>query len=69
MKRIKVTPKQKQVLDALCKYGQTDLVAYTLGVKPNSVEMHIYRAMQINGFPNRLTLALAWDRETRNERT
>lgn len=69
MKQLKVTPRQAQVLDALCEFGQTDLVAYKLKLKPHTVEQHIYRLMQINGYPNRLTLVLAWDREKRNERT
>ena len=69
MKPLKITPRQKDVLDALCEYGQTDLVAYKLKLTTASVEMHISRAMRANGHPNRLTLVLAWDREKRNERT
>ena len=68
MRRIEATPKQQQVLDALCEFGQTDLVAYKLGLKTRSVEMVIFRVMHANGYPNRLTLALAWDRQTRKEK-
>ncbi len=69
MKPIKVTPRQRDVLNALCEFGQTDLVAYTLKLTTTGVEMHISRAMRANGYPNRLTLALAWDRQNRKENT
>ena len=67
MKTIKVTKRQREILNALCEYGQTDLIAYTLGIKEQSVTDVIWRIMRNNGFPNRLTLALAWDRLNRGE--
>lgn len=69
MKAIKVTQRQREVLNALCEYGQTDLVAYTLGVKEKSITDIIGLIMRNNGYPNRLTLALAWDRLNRQEKT
>lgn len=67
MKTIKVTKRQREILNALCEYGQTDLIAYTLGITEKSVTEVIGRVMRNNGFPNRLTLALAWDRLHRGE--
>jgi len=65
MRELKVTPRQAQVLDELCEFGETDLVAYRLKISPRSVTVYINRIMETNGHPNRLTLALAWDRQKR----
>lgn len=65
MKPLLVTFRESQVLDALCDLGQTELVAKRLGITTRTVEAHIQRMMNENGFPNRLTLVLAWDRERR----
>jgi len=67
MKPIKVTKRQREILNALCEYGQTDLIAYTLHITEKSVTEVIGRVMRNNGYPNRLTLALAWDRLNRGE--
>lgn len=67
MKPLSITFRESQVLDALCDLGQTELVADRLGISKRTVEAHIQRAMLENGLPNRLTLALAWDRERRSK--
>lgn len=67
MKSLSVTLRESQVLDALCELGQTDLVARKLGISIRTVENHIQRMMRENSHPNRLTLALAWDREKRKK--
>lgn len=67
MKPIKATPRQAQVLDLLCELGETRLVAYRLKIKPRTVEVYINRVMEENGHPNRLTLALLWDRYRRTK--
>lgn len=56
---------QARVLDALCDYGQTDLVARKLRISPRTVEGYVTRIMAASGYPNRLTLVLAWDRARR----
>lgn len=65
MKPLKVTPRQAEVLDLLIELGQTKLIAHRMKIDTKTVEMYIHRAMTANGYPNRLTLALAWDREMR----
>lgn len=66
MKLLIVTKRQSQVLDALCELGQTDLVSTKLKITHKTVEAHIFNCMSKNSYPNRLTLALAWDRQRRN---
>lgn len=65
MKKIIVTKRHAQTLDLLCEYGETDLVAYKMGISERTVTNYINRIMWANGYPNRLTLALAWDRQNR----
>ena len=64
-KKLILTPRQARVIDALCELGQTDLVARKLGISTRSVEHYIHQALKANKYPNRLMLALAWDREHR----
>jgi len=56
---------QARVLDALCEFGQTDLVARKLRLSPRTIEAYVTRIMAASGYPNRLTLVLAWDRARR----
>lgn len=65
MKPLVVTPREAEVLDFLCELGQTKLIAHRMKISTSTVEHYIYRAMTNNGHPNRLTLALAWDRQKR----
>lgn len=65
MKPLNLTPREAAVLEALCTYGNTALAAQSLSIKIKTLETYIYRMMKENGYPNRLTLALAWDREQR----
>lgn len=65
MKPLIVTPRQAELLDALCELGETDLVARKMNITMVMVGRHIYRIMKANKYPNRLTLALAWDRQKR----
>ena len=67
MRELVVTPRQAQVLDELCEYGETDLVAYRLKISKRSVMTYLSAIMEKNGHPNRLTLALAWDRQKRGK--
>lgn len=60
-----LTEAQARVLDALCELGETDLVARKLKLSPRTVGVYINRIMQVNKYPNRVTLALARDRENR----
>ncbi len=64
-KLLKLTKRQAQLLDALVELGETDLVARRLGITPRAVGVAINRIMWENKYPNRLTLALARDREHR----
>ncbi len=68
-KPLKLTPREQAVLDAICEFGQTDLVARKLGITTRTVETHVSRAMAANKYPNRLMLALARDRELRSKRS
>jgi len=69
MSPLNVTPREAAVLDALCVFGQTGLAAQSLGIKERTVETYIYRMMKENGYANRITLLLAWDREQRPKET
>ena len=65
MKKLNVTPSEANLLDALCELGETDLVARKTGFAERTVEAYLGRLIKKLGYPNRLTLALAWDRQTR----
>jgi DNA-binding NarL/FixJ family response regulator len=67
MKKFNVTPSEAKLLDALCELGQTDLVARKTGFTERTAETYLCRLIKKLGYPNRLTLALAWDRQTRKE--
>ena len=60
-----LTKTQARVRDTLCELGDTDLVARKLKLSPRTVGVYINRIMQVNKYPNRVTLALARDRENR----
>jgi DNA-binding NarL/FixJ family response regulator len=64
-KALILTKSQARVLDALCDLGETDLVARKLGLSEKTVGVYISRSLVSNQYPNRLMLALAWDREKR----
>lgn len=65
MRKISVSIRESQVLDALCELGETDLVARKLNISMRTVERHINTMMARNKYPNRLTIVLAWDRMRR----
>jgi len=65
VKPLILTARQAEVLDAICELGETDLVAYKLKIKKRTVDHHVRHMLKTNKYPNRLTLALARDRETR----
>ena len=60
-----LTKREAEILDALCELGETDLVARRVQLTFRTVEAYISRAVRANKYPNRLTLALARDRELR----
>lgn len=64
-KPLMLTDAQARVLDALCELGETDLVARKLKLSQRTVGVYINRIMRTNQYPNRLMLALAWDRQKR----
>jgi DNA-binding NarL/FixJ family response regulator len=64
-KALILTKSQARVLDALCDLGETDLVARKLGLSEKTVTVYISRSLVANQYPNRLMMALAWDREKR----
>ena len=68
MRPLKVTPRHAQVLDALCELGDTKLIAHKLKLAPKTVTVYINQAMEANGYPNRVTLALDWDRQHRRKK-
>jgi DNA-binding NarL/FixJ family response regulator len=61
-----LTKREAELLDALCELGETDLVARKLGLTQRTVGVYISRIISTNKYPNRLTLALARDRELRS---
>jgi DNA-binding CsgD family transcriptional regulator len=65
-KKLILTERQAQALDAIVELGQTDLAARKLGLSIKTIEAYVSRAMQNNKYPNRLTLAIARDRELRS---
>ena len=65
MKPLRLTPNQAAALDALCEFGQTDLAAQRMNTDNKGIENYVRCAMKKNGYPNRLTLVLARDRENR----
>jgi DNA-binding NarL/FixJ family response regulator len=68
MKKLSVTPSEAKLLDALCELGETDLVARRTGLAERTVDEYIGRLTRKLQYPNRLTLALAWDRQTRSQK-
>jgi DNA-binding NarL/FixJ family response regulator len=66
VRKLNVTPSEAKLLDALCELGETDLVARRTGWTERTVEVYLARLIKKVGYPNRLTLALAWDREHRD---
>ena len=60
-----IDTREAAALDALCEFGQTDLAARRLNTNVKAIENYLYKAMSVNGYPNRLTLVLARDRENR----
>jgi DNA-binding NarL/FixJ family response regulator len=66
MKKLNVTPSEAKLLDALCELGQTDLIARKTGLSARTVETYMTRLINKLGYPNRITMALAWDRQTRS---
>jgi DNA-binding NarL/FixJ family response regulator len=66
VRKLNVTPSEAKLLDALCELGETDLVARKTGWTERTVEVYLARLIKKVGYPNRLTLALAWDREHRD---
>ena len=67
MKPLILTPGQAAALDALCEFGQTDLAARRMNTNNKAIENYVAKAMLNNGYPNRLTLVLARDRENRSK--
>ena len=67
MRKISATPSEAKLLDALCELGQTDLVARKTGWTKRTVEVYLARLIKKLGYPNRLTLALDWDRQQRSK--
>ncbi len=67
MKKLNVTPFEAKLLDALCELGQTDLIARQTGLSIRTVGTYMTRLFTKLGYPNRITLALAWDRQRRSE--
>jgi DNA-binding NarL/FixJ family response regulator len=68
VRKISVTPSEAKLLDALCELGQTDLVARKTGWTERTVAVYLARLIKKLGYPNRLTLALDWDRQQRRNR-
>ena len=66
MKKLNVTLSEAELLNALCELGQTDLIARKTGLSIRTVETYLTRLLNKLGYPNRITLALAWDRQTRS---
>jgi len=66
VKKLNVTPSEAKLLDALCELGQTDLVARKTGLSMRTVETYMTRLLNKLGYPNRITMALAWDRQARS---
>jgi DNA-binding NarL/FixJ family response regulator len=65
VKKLNVTPNEAKLLNALCELGETDLVARRTGWTERTVEAYLGRLMKKLKYPNRLTLALDWDRMNR----
>jgi DNA-binding NarL/FixJ family response regulator len=66
VKKLNVTLSEAELLNALCELGQTDLIARKTGLSIRTVETYLTRLLNKLGYPNRITLALAWDRQTRS---
>jgi DNA-binding NarL/FixJ family response regulator len=65
VKKFNVTPNEAKLLNALCELGETDLVARKTGLTERTVEVYLGRLIKKLEYPNRLTLALDWDRMNR----
>lgn len=65
MRKLQATNRESEILNLLCDLGETDLIAYKLKVSSRTVEAHILNLMKRNQYPNRLLLAVHWDRQRR----
>ena len=65
MRKIQATKRESEILDLLCDLGETDLIAYKLKISSRTIEAHILNLMKRNQYPNRLLLAVHWDRNRR----
>lgn len=65
MRLIQATPRQAQVLDLLVEFGESSLIARKLGLSADTVQGYINKSLDENGHGNRVTLAVAWDRQKR----
>jgi DNA-binding NarL/FixJ family response regulator len=52
------TPRQWDVLRALCEVKTNSEIAYDLGISPHTVKAHVERLMQATGTRNRVELIL-----------
>lgn len=58
-----LTPRQSDVMDAMCKHGCQKLAARALNISTDTVVQHIWMANQRMGFhTGNLTKYLEWDR-------
>jgi DNA-binding NarL/FixJ family response regulator len=55
-----LTTRQREILERLCEGKATKVIARELGVCPNTVKEHLYRAYQRLGVSSRVQAALAF---------
>lgn len=61
----KLTPRQKQVLQAVCETGCNKLAARDLGISDKAIMSHMGVLKAKTGARNRVLMLLEWDRQTR----
>lgn len=64
---LRLTPRQRRVLDLrLRRFGRRE-IARQLGISPRTVRKHLDEARKINGFDGEFELQIAADRERRRQ--
>jgi len=63
-----LTPRQSEVMDAMCEHGCQKLAARALGLQDSTVQQHVWMANQKMGHHiGHLKKYLEWDRWRRGE--
>lgn len=64
---MRLTARQEQVMNAMCRYGNVVEAAAYLDITPRSVEIMLQRIKEKKQYKHRMLLILDWDRLQRKQ--